>query len=667
MGTFAWRPIADTGATRWVRLPLRLPPPLARAAALLAASLLPLVATAAAAAVQYLVLPHPSIAPFVFFFPAVAIVAWRSGHGAGLVTVLSSAITANSLFIPPFGAPKLSGGELLATLLFVAGASPIALLCGALRQRLIAAHRASAQLAEQAALLERSAADAREAEARFRRLADSMPQLVWTAGSDGGVEYYNQRSAAYAGLERAADGSWTWRPAVHPEDADRTLAAWAAAVATGQVYEVEHRVQMADGTYRWHLSRGVPIRSEQGRLLRWYGTATDIHEQKRVTEALAQSDRRKSEFLGVLSHELRNPLAPIRNSLYVLARSAPGSEQHRRGMAVIERQVAQLHRLVDDLLDVTRITRGKIHIARTRVDLVQLARHVLDDQQAQFHRNGIDLALRAEVEELHVLADEARLAQVVGNLLQNAAKFSPRGARATVTVRRADDLMAELSVEDTGRGIPPEVLPGLFEPFVQAEQSLDRSMGGLGLGLALVKGLVELQGGTVTAHSAGAGQGACFTVKIPLERRRRPRPAAAALPAAASPARRVLVIEDNADAAVTLQEALALEGHAVEVAFTGAEGVDRARASRPDVIVCDIGLPGMNGFEVARTLRADPALVSTTLIALSGYALADDVEKARAAGFDLHLPKPADVGELQRSIAGAAGAGAAGAAPAGSA
>ncbi len=651
MGTFAWRPVAEGSWVRWVRLPLRVPPRLDRAVATLRLLGFALLATAGAALVQYLVLPEPAVAPFVFFFPAVAVVAWRSGRGAGLVTVLASALTANWLFLAPFGAAKLSGGALLATLLFVAAASPVALLCGALRERLIAAHRASDQLAEQAALLERTAAGARDAEARFRRLADSMPQLVWTAGPDGTVEYYNQRSAAYAGLERAADGTWTWRPAVHPDDAERTSSAWAAAVETGQVYEVEHRVQMADGSYRWHLSRGVPIRSAQGRLVRWYGTATDVDEQKRVTEALAESDRRKSEFLGVLSHELRNPLAPIRNSLYVVSRSAPGSEQHRRAMAVIERQVAQLHRLVDDLLDVTRITRGKIHIARTRVDLVRLARHVVEDQQAVFHRNGVGLELRAADEEVHVLADEARLAQIVGNLLQNAAKFSPRGARATVTVRRSDDRMAELSVEDTGRGILPEVLTRLFQPFVQAEQSIDRSMGGLGLGLALVKGLAELQGGAVTAHSEGAGKGARFTVTIPLERRRRPRPPAAPSPAEAASARRVLVIEDNADAAVTLQEALQLEGHAVEVAFTGVDGVERARASRPDVVVCDIGLPGMNGFEVARTLRADPALASTTLIALSGYALADDVEKARAAGFDVHLPKPADLRELQRSIA----------------
>jgi CheY-like chemotaxis protein len=353
----------------------------------------------------------------------------------------------------------------------------------------------------------------------------------------------------------------------------------------------------------------------------------------------------------VLSHELRNPLAPIQNSLYIAARAAPGSETTRRALAVIERQVHQLTRLVDDLLDVTRIARGKIRLRREKVDLRALAGRTAEDYRALFSKNGLELEVVLGDEPLFVNADPTRLTQIIGNLLHNAMKFTPAGSRTTLSVRRADEASAEISVEDRGHGIATDVLAQLFEPFVQAEKTLERCAGGLGLGLALVKGLVELHGGSVSAHSAGPGQGARFDVRIPLERRKAPRLTLVQTPKSPSPARRVLVIEDNVDAAETLKEALELNDHRVEVAFTGPEGLEKARTFKPDVVLCDIGLPGLNGFEVARAIRGDPELGSITLVALSGYALPEDIDRAKAAGFDLHVPKPPDLVALERSIA----------------
>ncbi len=366
--------------------------------------------------------------------------------------------------------------------------------------------------------------------------------------------------------------------------------------------------------------------------------------------ALVDVDRRKNEFLAMLSHELRNPLAPISNSLYVLERAAPGGDQAKRSQEVIGRQVGHLTHLVDDLLDVTRVSRNKIHLQRQRMDLCGVVRRSVEDQRSLFERGGIDLEADIPAEPLFVDADETRVAQVVGNLLQNAAKFTRRGGltRVCVVADRAGG-HAVVRVTDTGVGMAPETLAGLFHPFMQADKTLDRSMGGLGLGLALVKGLVELHGGEVSAHSAGLGQGAEFVVKLPLDGTAEPhaRPADVAGPRRV---RRVLVIEDSVDAADSLRDALALGGHEVAVAYNGPDAIARARELRPEVVLCDIGLPGMDGYQVARAFRADAVLSGTHLVALSGYALPGDLQRAREGGFDDHLAKPPDLRALEEML-----------------
>jgi signal transduction histidine kinase/ActR/RegA family two-component response regulator len=377
-------------------------------------------------------------------------------------------------------------------------------------------------------------------------------------------------------------------------------------------------------------------------------------ELRAVNARLVEADLRKNEFLAVLSHELRNPLAPIRNSVYILERAAPGGERANRALEVIERQVQHMARLVDDLLDVTRISRGKVHLKCERVELDRIVRGACEDLRELFRASGLELCAAVADEPLVVDGDPTRLAQVTSNLLQNAAKFARQGGRAWLTLAPGEGGQAVLQVRDDGAGIERDLLPAIFEPFVQADRTLDRSRGGLGLGLALVKGFVELHGGSVSAESEGPGRGALFTVRLPIDARETRAPALAPAGERAGPPRRVLVVEDNADAARSLVEALELVHHRVEVAFDGPSGIERAHAFAPDVVLCDIGLPGLDGYGVARAMRADPALRSVYLVALSGYAAPEDVERSIEAGFDLHMPKPPDLEALERVFAGVA-------------
>ena len=390
--------------------------------------------------------------------------------------------------------------------------------------------------------------------------------------------------------------------------------------------------------------------------------ALDALEQERLrTEAeralresernLREADRRKNEFMAVLSHELRNPLAPIKNSLYILDRAVPGGDQARRAQAVIDRQVGQLVRLVDDLLDVTRITRNKIHLQRQRLELNDLVRRTMEDHRSLFEKSEVRLELHLAPQPVFVSADWNRLAQVVGNLLQNAAKFTDRGGSASVSV--ATDAAARRAIirmADTGVGMAPEMLARLFQPFMQADTTLDRNKGGLGLGLALVKGLVELHGGEISAHSAGLGKGAEFVVRLPLD-------LAGAAQIDAGPTSRqrsrwrVLIIEDNNDAADSLREAFESGGHEIAVAYNGLDGIQKARECDAEVVLCDISLPGLDGYEVARAFRDDGSLRSVYLVALSGYALPEDLVKAKEAGFDHHLAKPPSMEKLEQILA----------------
>ena len=365
---------------------------------------------------------------------------------------------------------------------------------------------------------------------------------------------------------------------------------------------------------------------------------------------LREADERKSQFMAVLSHELRNPLAPIKNSLHILGRVAPGGEQANRAKAVIERQVNQLARLVDDLLDVTRLTRGKLRLERAPLDLVEAVRRTAEDHRPLFDAAGIDFEVLLATRPLWMHGDATRLAQAVGNLLTNAAKFTPRGGKVVLRIDEDSSDIAVIRVQDTGVGIPKELLRCLFDPFMQVENTIDRSRGGLGLGLALVKGVVEMHGGSVEPHSEGIGRGAEFIVRLPVEAAPSSSVGEAKVASAPSPPRRVLVVEDSVDAALSLKDVLILCGHQVEVAYNGCEGIEKARTFKPDVVICDIGLPGMDGYAVAKALRTNENLCSARLIALSGYAQPEDLQRSAAAGFDAHIAKPASIEAIEAAL-----------------
>lgn len=380
----------------------------------------------------------------------------------------------------------------------------------------------------------------------------------------------------------------------------------------------------------------------------------DITERKMREEQLANTEQalrdanvRTTEFLATLSHELRNPLAPLHMSLFLLEQAQPGSDTARKAQAVIGRQVSHLTRLVDDLLDITRITHGKVQLQRQQVEFGDLVRRTVDDHRLSFDAHGIHLVCRFDAGPFWVDADPVRLIQVITNLLSNAEKFTPRGKEVTVTVQQAYGRVL-LQVRDTGVGIPSNVLEHLFEPFAQAPQTMERSRGGLGLGLATVKGLVDLHGGSVSISSDGQDKGTAVTVLLPLVA---PPPEVTVISDKSSQrVRRVVIIEDNKDAAITLRDALTLCGHQVEVAYEGLSGIELAQRFLPEVVICDIGLPQMDGYEVAKTLRKAPSLQGVYLVALSGYAASEDVARAKAAGFDKHLAKPPALDALDRLV-----------------
>ncbi|HSS29147.1 MAG TPA: response regulator [Usitatibacter sp.] len=374
------------------------------------------------------------------------------------------------------------------------------------------------------------------------------------------------------------------------------------------------------------------------------------HERGKALEALREADRRKDEFLAMLAHELRNPLGPIRNAVEIL-RMSEDRATRERARELVGRQVRHLARLVDDLLEVSRITQRKVVLRRTTVALAEVFDSACELGRDTFEANGQSFVARLPEQPVWLEVDPVRLSQVVGNLLHNAAKFTPRGGRIELDARVEDGLV--ISVADNGVGISPEMLPTVFELFSQADRSLERSQGGLGIGLSLVKGLVEMHGGRVEVRSDGPGKGSVFTIRLPRSVIA-PSPGASVSSEAPQPVqsvpRRILVVEDNPDAAESLRLLLTGLGHQVDVVNDGREAVDAARRLRPDVILLDIGLPGVDGFHIAKALRGLPETSAARLIAVSGYGQEKDRERSKEAGFDLHFVKPVDPRMLTAAI-----------------
>ncbi len=450
------------------------------------------------------------------------------------------------------------------------------------------------------------------------------------------------------GFEGGYDG---WTKLLHPDDVDKAAADVQSALEAGK-YFTEFRVVWPDGSVHWLEARAKVFHDEQGKPLRIVGVNMDVTERKRIEEALKEADRRKDQFLATLAHELRNPLAPLRNGLELLKLTRGDEDTLERTREMMERQLGHMVRLVDDLLDLSRINRGRIELRRERVELTKIVQQAVETSRPLIELAGQSFTITLAPQPVVVDADVTRLVQVFSNLLNNAAKYTPRGGRITLAVQRQGS-DAVVSVRDTGAGIPPEMLPKVFEMFAQVDRSLHRANSGLGIGLSLVKALVEMHGGSVEARSDGPGRGSEFLVRLPvvLTPPAASRPPSTAASTTASPPRRILIVDDNRDTAISLATVLKILGHRTEVAFDGLEALEAARDFQPDVVLLDIGMPKLNGHDTARQLREEPWGRDIVLVAVTGWGQDDDRRRSQEAGFNFHLVKPVDSAALEQILA----------------
>lgn len=629
-----------------------------------------------------------------------------------------------------------------------------------------------------------------EGEDRFRQLANAMPQLVWTADPDGTVDYYNARWEEYRGITPTKGDqapAWRWAPTLHPDDEPATVAAWERAVRSGTPYEIEHRVSMADGSIRWHLSRGIPRRDPAGKIVKWYGTATDIHdfrvaqeaarrneeryrlvaratndviwdwdlrtgriewgeaslerlgctaaqlgnslggwrarvhpddrarveagihaalegdkeiwsdeyrflrkeggfgffldrghiarddagrayrmigsildvtklraaeaELRRAKEEAERANKAKDEFLAALSHELRTPLTPVLMVTQMLENEATFAPEVRDDLRMIRRNVELEIRLIDDLLDLTRITRGKLLMNLEPIDTHRALREAAQiGRDDMFSQKALTLRYELAAENFWVMADAARLGQVFWNLIKNAVKFTPEGGTITLRSRNPSPERLELSVSDNGRGIERSFLPHIFDAFEQGGPHITRQFGGLGLGLAICRAVMELHGGLIRAESAGAGCGAEFVLELPVhlpgpQSEADPRTLASAerMAPADETRRRILLVEDHEHSAKAIARLLGRAGYEVRVVGSVKSALAAAEAAPFDLLVSDLGLPDGSGNDLMRQLRERHKLRG---IALSGFGMEEDIARSREAGFEAHLVKPVRVQQL---------------------
>jgi PAS domain S-box-containing protein len=493
--------------------------------------------------------------------------------------------------------------------------------------------------------------DLRRSEERFRLMVDAVQDYaIFMLDPEGHVASWNggaQRIKGYAPDEIIGKYFGVFYP---PDAVARGWPEHELAVARQEGrFEDEGWRLRKDGTRFWANVVITAVHDEQGRLRGFTKVTRDMTQRRRI-ESLEAAGRQTNEFLAMLAHELRNPLAPIRNALAVLqmGEAAAGREEWARD--VIDRQLAHLTRLVDDLLDISRITSGKIALHCESMDLREAVTRALDAAQPLIESRRHSLEVVLPPEPLRISADLTRLVQVIVNLLNNAAKYTPEGGHIRISAAAAGSL-ALVRVRDTGIGLAPDLLPRVFDLFIQGERALDRAEGGLGIGLTLVERLVKLHGGTVSASSPGPGQGSEFVVRLPLARSAPATPSGPAAEQRAGHGRRVLVVDDNADSAESMCLLLELWGHQARVARDADQALALALEMRPDLVLLDIGLPVVNGFEVARRMRARPELARTTLVAMTGYGHEDDRQRSREAGFVAHLVKPVATAELQGVLA----------------
>ncbi|HEY0590197.1 MAG TPA: PAS domain S-box protein, partial [Thermoanaerobaculia bacterium] len=498
----------------------------------------------------------------------------------------------------------------------------------------------------------------RETEEKLRRSEEEFRAIFELAGSgkaqadvpSGRFMRVNRRFCAMTGYSEEELLGMTFVDLTHPDDREADVArvdlVWRGIDTR---WESEKRYVRKDGSIIWVLVTGTLIRFGDGEKAYTIATIQDITDRKLAEQALKDADRRKDEFLATLAHELRNPLAPVRTGIELLQQNDVDAAASRQILGVLQRQTAQLVRLVDDLLDVSRFTRGKITLQPASVSIREMLATALEGTRLVVEQAGHRVDLRLPAEDLRIEGDPARLAQVFSNLISNAAKYTPEPGEIVIEARAAGGRLV-IAVRDHGVGIPPEKLPKIFDMFEQLENPLDRGQGGLGIGLTLVKSLVELHGGTVEVESQ-VGRGTEFRVILPWKEAPPAPPAEeAAAPHPAKP-RRVLIVDDNEDAATLLQKLLTRDGHSVRVAFDGEQGLELAAADPPEVVLLDLGMPRMNGYEVAKRVRASAWGKDLLLVAITGWAEEETRARTEKAGFNVHLVKPVSRAALRAVLA----------------
>ncbi len=536
-------------------------------------------------------------------------------------------------------------------------------LLGVISVHFAARHRPSQRDMQVADVCARHAADAieafrsqerlRESERLYRAIGESIDYGVWVCDAEGRNTYASESFLKLIGMTQEQCSGDGWGEILHPDDRDGAFAAWRECVRTGGKWDIEHRVRGVDG--KWHsvLARGVAVRNDRGSIVAWAGIHLEIDRLKQVEEELRELDQRKDEFLATLAHELRNPLAPIRNGLEVmrLAAANPPTVEKARGM--MERQLAHMVRLVDDLLDVSRVSRGKIELRREEVELAAVLESALETSQPLMADRRHELVAVIPGDRIAIDGDLTRLAQVFGNLLNNAAKYTEPGGRIELAVIQHGGEV-EVAIRDNGIGIPPDMQARVFDVFTQVDRSLEKAQGGLGIGLSIAKRLVEMHGGTIRVRSDGHGKGSEFVVRLPGKDRARERALDVPQPRAVAegPRHRILVADDNPDTAETLSLMLGVMGHDIRVAHSARESIDAAAQFLPRIIFLDIGMPRMNGYEACQRIRAQPGGRDAYIVALTGWGQEEDRARAKAAGFDRHLVKPVEPLALEGLIRG---------------
>ncbi len=498
--------------------------------------------------------------------------------------------------------------------------------------------------------IEQTLLDSKE---KFQDLANSISQFAWMTDREGWIFWYNKRWFEYTGTTLEEMQGWGWRKVHHPDHIDRVVKKFEQKLITGEEWEDTFPLRSKTGEYRWFLSRALPIKDKTGEIVRWFGTNTDIEDVRLAEEKLKEADRRKDEFLATLAHELRNPLAPIRSGLEIIRHSDYDKTVIAETIEAMERQTNQIVHLVDDLLEISRITQGKIFLKKERINLKNAVEMAVETSRDSITLNGQNLEIELPEKPVYIYGDFTRISQVLLNLLNNAAKYTEPGGKINLSAV-INNNNVEIRVRDTGIGIPQDMLSTIFEMFKQVKNTCDQPGNGLGIGLSVVKSLVEMHNGSVEADSAGIGTGSEFTIRLPLSEDN-----SESLNTNTSaqnndmqtndnkksPQYRILVVDDNADALEMMKFLLSMDNHTVHTACDGATAISIIPEFQPEICILDIGLPVMDGYELARLLREK--IPGVLLIALSGWGQDEDRRRSKEAGFNHHLVKPVEIEKLQ--------------------